>query len=80
MLVVFKNKNSNDRIFYGTLLTSIKKIEEGCLYIDAIDCLDIVTSMVDWKNQYVTSVSIYDIKCFVDDYQTIKRYFPEEFI
>lgn len=76
MFVVFEN--SNDRSgppYFGTLLTDLNG--KNPPYIDVMDCKDIKHQKPDWKNSHINSVSFEDIKCFADDYKTIRREFSE---
>jgi len=76
MLVVFENRNDRGGPpYYGTVITDLN--DKDPLYIDVMGALDVVERKPDWKNSHINSVSFEDIKCFADNYSTIRREFSE---
>lgn len=80
MFVVYKNSDDRMNLHYGTVLTPLDKVDEYILYIDILPIGDIVNRNPDWKKQYIKSVSVKDLVCFIDSEELIKRRFAQYFI
>ena len=82
MLVVYKNRHDDYKLYIGTIIT---KPDNAIIYVD-IDTYGngyggcIKTGKPDWKNSHINSVMVEDCVGVFSTHQDIKNYFPEEFI
>lgn len=73
MVVLFKNRDENYKIFYGVLLKSYPT------YCDIIDYKDF-KGKSDWKHTHIKSVGNDDVYGIYDDMEHFKKCLPELFL
>jgi len=79
LIVLFKNKDDEDRLHTGLLLSSVHKLETSS-YIDLEPRGRLGSGKFDWKKQHIKDVKVKDIVGVSHSLEAIKNNFPEYFI
>ena len=79
MLVLFKNSNENNELYFGTVMTSPDSFNAQ-KYMDITEHLSLKDNTPDWKNSAITSASEKDIIAIYEDLKTLKHYNSVHFL
>jgi len=79
MIVLFKNRNANDELYYGTILTSPENFNAQ-KYMDVTNCKSLKTKEQDWKEPHIQSIREQDCVAIYDSIKSFIKYQAEHFI
>jgi len=79
LTVWFANKDDENKLYYGDLMTNPANVNEHTIYIDVVDPVSFNDNTADWKNQYVKSVGMDDI-VYVGTHKDFEEKAPELYL
>jgi hypothetical protein len=77
--VFFNNQDDKNKCYYGDLLTDPRNVNEYTVYIDVLEPCCLRTQKMDYKQQYIKSVSMDQI-IFVGTLAGFEESKPEYFL
>ena len=79
LIVLFKNKDDENKIYQGDLLTNPENVNEHTLYISVSNPRSFIKNEMDWKKQYVKDIGMDEI-LYVGTQEKLEKAYPELYI